>query len=451
MNIICLHTHDSGRYLEPYGYAVPTPNLMALARESTLFRQCYCVGPTCSPSRAGMLTGTWPHVCGMTGLAHFGDFRLNDYNMHMARYFQTQGYETVLSGIQHEAGDSNEIGYNRILQDTWGTDMYIADTEETDTRTAALAAEYLRSRSRQPGNFFLSVGLFCTHREFPAHPKETKQEYIMPPAVLYDCQETREDMVGYLESAAIADRCFGIVLDSLKESGLEQDTVVVYTTDHGIAFPHMKCTLYDTGIGVAFMIKYPGNKTAGTATDALVSHLDLFPTLCNLCGLPKPDWLQGVSLAGILDGTETAVNKQVFAEVNYHSSYEPMRCIRTERYKLIRRYDDHGSIIATHMDQSRSKKFLLDNGILQRFVPREMLFDLYLDPMERENLVGDRAYLEIYNELSKRLSIWMEETDDPLIQVQHRIPAPANARVVARDSIHPGEGRFEQEGSKCST
>lgn len=445
MNIIYMHTHDSGRCLEPYGCAVPTPNLMELAEQSTLFRHCYCAGPTCSPSRAALLTGTWPHVNGMTGLAHFGGFALNDYNMHLARYLRTQGYETVLSGVQHEAADSNDIGYSRILQDTWGTDMHIPDVEETDTKTATLAAEYLHSKSGKNGSFFLSVGFFCTHRDFSADNSwgvrgdNVRQEYVAPPFTLYDCKENREDMAGYIRSAAVADRCAGIVLDAVREAGLENDTIIIFTTDHGIAFPHMKCNLYDAGTGVALMVKYPGNPTAGTATDALVSHIDLFPTLCDLCGLEKPEWLRGVSLESVLRGETDKVNEQIFSEVTYHASYEPMRCIRTERYKLIRRYDYHLGIVPANIDQGSSKDFLMESGVMRRPVTREMLFDLYLDPIERENLVGDSAYLEVYNGLSSRLSKWMEDTNDPLVDVLHRVPAPEGAMVIRLDGNREGE------------
>ena len=114
MNILYLHTHDTGRYIQPYGYAVSTPNLMNLAREGTLFRQAYCAGPTCSPSRAGLLTGMSPHSCGMLGLAHRG-FRLYDYHQHLARFLGDHGYETVLCGVQHEAPDPGMIGYRKNI------------------------------------------------------------------------------------------------------------------------------------------------------------------------------------------------------------------------------------------------------------------------------------------------------------------------------------------------
>ena len=114
MNIIYIHTHDSGRYLQPYGYPVETPNMMRLAQGSTLFRKACCAGPTCSPSRAALLTGTYPHCNGMLGLAGRG-FSLRDYDMHLVRWLSKHGYLTALSGIQHEAPDGNVIGYDEVL------------------------------------------------------------------------------------------------------------------------------------------------------------------------------------------------------------------------------------------------------------------------------------------------------------------------------------------------
>ena len=95
MNFVYVHTHDSGRIMQPYGVAADNPALMELANEGTVFRQMYCTAPTCSPSRAGMLTGMAPHSCGMLGLAHRG-WSLNDYSRHLGNYLATQGYYTAL-------------------------------------------------------------------------------------------------------------------------------------------------------------------------------------------------------------------------------------------------------------------------------------------------------------------------------------------------------------------
>ena len=432
MNIIYMHTHDSGRFLLPYGHLTPTPNLLDFAKESALFRHCYNAGPTCSPSRAALLTGSYPHVNGMLGLVHRG-FSLKDNNMHLANFLKTKNYETALSGVQHEARNPKDLGYEIILGQKEGHDR--------DTGYALAAAEYIKNKKDKP--FFLSFGMFNTHRVYPEVAEDIKQDYLTPPHVMYDNEQNRQDTAGYMTSARIMDNCAGIVLNAVKEAGIEDDTIIIFTTDHGIAFPHMKCHLYDTGIGVAFILKYPGNKMAGKALDSLVSHIDAFPTLCDLCGLEKPDWLQGVSMLPLLNGETDKIRDEIFSEITYHASYEPTRCIRTDRYKLIRRFDYHGGIVPSNIDDGPSKQFLLKNGFMDKIVPREMLFDLYLDPVERENLIGDSRYLNIYNSLSSRLSKWMEDTNDPLVSTLYRVKAPAGAVVNRLDSLHPQYEEYE--------
>ncbi|MDR2094588.1 MAG: sulfatase, partial [Treponema sp.] len=435
MNIVYMHTHDSGRFLEPYGYGISTPRLMALAEESTLFRHCYCAGPTCSPSRAALLTGTWPHVNGMTGLAHRG-FALRDYSMHLANYLAGAGYETALCGIQHEADRAEKIGYHKILQEKRGTDMYINDPDGYDLNSAEKAAAYLEDQARTGRDFFLSFGMINTHRDFPNPEGRVNQAYVQPPFTLFDNKMNRLDMAGYIASAATADRSAGMVIDALRRTGLDNNTILIFTTDHGIAFPWMKCNLYDPGIGVALMIKYPGNPTLGTASDALVSQIDLFPTLCDLLELPRPSWLSGVSLRPILEGKAEKVNKQIFSEVTYHAAYEPKRCVRTDRYKLIRHYDFHNKLPPSNIDNGLSKRFMMEAGIFSRTVPREQLFDLWLDPVERENMVDNPAYETVYRDLSQRLLNWMEDTADPLLQYPYRVPYPHGAKVNTFECIH---------------
>ena len=145
--------------------------------------------------------------------------------------------------------------------------------------------------------FFLSVGFFETHREWfrPSSPK--KANYVMPPPNLPDAPETRLDMAAFQESARSLDRGIGAVLDALDAEGLAEDTLVICTTDHGLAFPGAKATLYDRGLGVMLILRGPGGFTGGKASDALVSHIDLFPTVCELAGIDPPEWLQGESLA----------------------------------------------------------------------------------------------------------------------------------------------------------
>lgn len=439
MNILYLHTHDSGRYWSCYGHDLPMPNVREFARQATLFRHCYCAGPTCSPSRAALLTGQSPHACGMNGLAHRG-WQLNDCSRHLARFLGGNGYHTALCGIQHEAPEPEMIGYGEILGHKV---LDTADSARWDRENTAAAARYLRLRAAKRAEpFFLSLGWFNTHRDYPGAGVENNPDYLTPPWPVYDNAANRGEMAGYARSASVVDECLGNIMRVMDEENLWDDTMVVLTTDHGIAFPHMKCTLYDTGIGVALALRLPGNPSAGRATEALVSHLDLFPTICEAAGLVPPPWLEGTSLTPLLSGEKEAVREEIFSEINYHAAYEPARCVRTDRYKLIRRYDRHNGYMPANIDDGAAKDLLLRAGLLERARPRELLFDLWLDPCERENLAWDGAYREIYRDLNGRLDAWMERTGDPLLD-GGAVPCPPGAKVNRLDCISPRTPDYE--------
>ncbi|HOQ30288.1 MAG TPA: sulfatase, partial [Armatimonadota bacterium] len=282
LNILYIHSHDTGRYVQPYGYAVETPRIQQLAEEGVLFRQAFCANPTCSASRSVLLTGRYAHSNGMIGLAHRGS-RLNDYRQHLASFLSRNGYETALSGMQHEAADRQLLGYERFLDDGPG-----GNTQEGVARRAAA---FLAERHDRP--FFLSCGFSLTHRTgrgIQWHNGEASPlgdpRYCRPPAPLPDLPEIRRDFADFRASVRRLDECMGIVFDALEESGLAEETLVVCTTDHGIAFPFMKCNLTDHGTGVMLILRGPGGFTGGKVVDALVSHVDIFPTLCQMAGIP---------------------------------------------------------------------------------------------------------------------------------------------------------------------
>ena len=258
MNVIYIHTHDTGKYIEPYGAPVDTPNIMKFAKKATVFRNAHCTGPTCSPSRSGLLTGMYPHCNGMLGLAHRG-FSLNDYSKHITSFFNSQGYNTVLSGIQHVSAETEKIGYSERIGDI-GFEMshsFSFDTEKYDIGNAKAASEYIRKDRDAP--FFLSFGMFNTHRNFPDLKEDIIPEYLSVPPTISDTYENRKDIAGFHQSLSIVDQCMGLVTDALDLSGKWNNTIVLFTTDHGLPFPGMKCTLSDWGTGVSFIMNYPGN------------------------------------------------------------------------------------------------------------------------------------------------------------------------------------------------
>ncbi|MDQ8197062.1 sulfatase [Pelagicoccus enzymogenes] len=418
-NILYLHCHDAGRYIQPYGYPVVTPNLQRLAEEGILYRNAHCANPTCSPSRACLLTGQYAHNNGMLGLAHRG-FRLNDYQHHLANQLRAAGYTSALAGTQHIAAAPlsriEDIGYDQIL------------TTEEDFETPTAAAEnYFAKPPEKP--FFLSLGYFAPHRTddgaFPRQVDPPNPDYLRPPAPIPDSPETRADFANYAASIQSLDISIGRVLDALDRSGLADNTLVIATTDHGIAFPAMKCNLTDHGTGVMLILRGPGGFRGGQVVESLVSQIDLAPTVLELAGLPLPERLQGQSLLPNAEGKVTQ-RDSVFAEINYHATEEPSRSVRTQRWKYICRFKDYGYQPLPNCDDGPSKDYWIQNGWLENGYEQELLFDLTFDPNESRNLAPSPAHAEALHEMRARLDQWMRETDDPLLKG----PLPRNEHTV---------------------
>jgi arylsulfatase A-like enzyme len=430
-NILYLHTHDTGRWIEPYGFFASTPNLMRLAQEGVLFRQAFCAAPTCSPSRAALLTGQSPHAAGMLGLAHLG-WSLSKPEQHLANFLRGHGYQTSLCGLQHVATPDrvDDLGYATI-------------NEQGAATADEFAIQVLRERSSTPveerAPFFLDVGFFEPHRNrfgFGSDDGLTDARYVPVPAGLPDTPQTRRDMADYAAAVQRADYRIGRVLGALRESGEAENTLVIYTTDHGPAFPLYKCNLTDKGLGVSLIICGPGFG-GGRVVDSLVSHLDLFPTLCDIANLPRPNSLEGESLCGLANGNVSEIHDALFGEVTFHAGWEPMRSARTKRWKYIRRYiaGDTANPVLSNCDDGLTKRLWMEqNGF--RAQPAEELYDLLLDPQETLNLGAQPEYAAALDEMRKRLDDWMKATDDPL---QHEYFAvPTHAKLSDPDAVHPG-------------
>lgn len=433
VNVLYLNTHDIGRYLESYGYPVKTPNLLQLSRDGMTFSQMYCASPTCSPSRGVLLTGQYAHANGLIGLSHRG-FQINGRH-HLANYLREHGYETVLSGVQHEIilHRENEIGYDLCLN---SQEYYRNDMAKCDLYTwqDEQAVSYLRNYKRDGKPFYLAVGFGSTHRDYPRVPKDYEVDYVQVPKPIPNLPETRQDMAGMLISLEKIDSLCGNIIRTLKEIGQYENTLILFTTDHGLPFPMMKCKLYDDGTGVSFLLRYPGMKNKHGFSDALLSQVDVFPTICEILGLEKPDWLQGKSFLSVIEGISKEIRDEVFGEVNYHVAYEPQRSVRTKHYKYIVKGDnDYRQSPPCHVDDSLTKEVFHRAGYFENAVPEEELYDLMLDPQERCNLAANPDYCRVLDDMKRRLNLWQQETEDPLL-TGRRISLPEGAICSTTDS-----------------
>ena len=370
--------------------------------------------------------------------------------------------ETVLCGVQHVAPDKAEIGYDRVLD---GPVDYFTRPElsphEWDRENAGRVAAYLREEHVRP--FFLSYGLLTTHRPYPEVPEEVPERgYHEPPPPVPDTPQTRYDTERFLTGLSVVDDAVGVVLDAVREAGLWEDTVILLTTDHGPAFPEMKSTLKDTGTGVSLLLRIPGSADDGRVEQALVSQLDLYPTMVEFAGAAGTtagtaggaastaraastagaasgavSGTEGRSLLPLLRGEVEQVRSEVFSEVTYHATYEPARAVRTARYKLIRHFGPYSAPRPANVDDSPGKETLGDAGYFDIPKPRDELFDLLVDPSERMNFAAERAYRGIYDELSAVLDRWMRETNDPLRAGP--VPRPEGAVMNREDAWSPQE------------
>ncbi len=403
-NILLVHGHDMGRAFSPYGYKVVTPNVERLASEGALLENLFCPAPQCSPSRASLMTGQYPHVNGMLGLAHLG-WQLKEPERALPHRLKRLGYETYLFGLQHEAKSAEVLGYDRAVA---------TEAPNITGKVVPLLLEFLTSRdSAQP--FFASVGFFEAHRPFnlaegaytPDNPEEVAVPFHLP-----DMPEVRRDVAAFNGMIQAVDEALGQILDALDRAGLK-NTLLIFTTDHGVPFPRAKGTLYDAGLETACVIRWTDEIRASLRCAELLCNIDLLPTLLEAAGGEADTTLAGRSFLPLLRGETQEVRDHFMCELTWHDRYAPVRGIRTKKWKYIRHFEAEPQVyLPDDVAESPSADALLGE---RSYLPNaaEELYDLESDPYEQSNLAEHQ--LETARGLQERLEGWMQETNDPLL------------------------------------
>jgi len=420
LNIIMVISHDTGRHIGCYGVDVKTPNLNKMAENGIVFTNMFCTAPQCSPSRASILTGMYPHNHGLIGLTHRG-FRLGKCKL-LPSIFAENGYQTYLFGLQHESPDPHLLGYRNVIK---GKSNSCADV-------TPIFLEFLRSKPEKP--FFAMVGFSETHRPFPAYNGSINE--IKPLPYLPDEPDVRRDIGGLNMLVHRMDNSIGCIIDVLEDTGLYENTLLIYTTDHGISFPGAKATLFDPGIEVALLMWGPEPFCGGKRIDALLSNADIMPTLLDLCGIPIPPEVQGKSMLPLIKGEVEAIHEEVYLELTYHAAYDPIRGVRTNRYKYIRSFEWRPYWFPPNIDPGPSKDVARKYGYFDKVRPVEMLFDLFKDPLEKVNLAEEPQYKDVLTYMRRKLYDWMKNTGDPLLTNGY-IPPPPDAKVTPPRSYEP--------------
>ncbi len=420
--------HDLGRHLGCYGIrSVHTPTLDRLAGEGVRFARSFCTSPGCSPSRAALATGRYPHSNGVLGLAHahFG-WDLSPGEQHVAALLSRAGYHTALFGLQHVTYDVERLGFRTLHPARPG-----------DAVAANLQA-FVQSWGARPEPFYFEVNFFEPHRPFDfgaVGPDESQG--VQVPGYLPEGPGTRSELALMQGAIRKVDECVARMEAALRDAGLLERTIVVFTADHGIAFPRAKGTLYDPGLEIALLARGPGIR-GRRVLEPLVSNVDLLPTVLGLAGVNVPGNVQGHTVAPLLrvEPGYTA-RTAVYAEKTFHNEYDPLRCIRTSAHKLIARFEASNPVeVPADIMRGASYPEMLERTLSPRGTNFE-LYDLVADPWEQQNLEGQPETAELQRELTYRLAEWMRETGDPLLRGP--VASPFYHRTL--NALQHGTGR----------
>ncbi|QDT78233.1 Choline-sulfatase [Gimesia maris] len=417
-NILIMIAHDLGCQIGPYGFAdQETPALSEFAQQGIRLDRHFVSSPGCSQSRSSLVTGRYPHSNGQFGLANWG-WKLNENEILLPGVLQEHGYYTTLFGIWH-LHEWTLSSFSEVSEDVSTLDC----SPEGEAEIAShRAAQWLHRYPRNGAPFYLHVGFWEVHRPFAetgdaacGNGQETHARIEVPEYLPQD-EATRREFVKLNQSIRNVDRGVSRILQALQETGLAENTIVIFTADHGLPFQRAKGTLYDPGLHVSAIARWPGWIPEQTQTNCLTSNIDLMPTLLDAVGIPVPDPVQGISRLDLLCGEQTGQPcAEIYAEKTYHEHYDPIRCVRTDCYKYIQNFAQRPMLVLpSDIYNSPSRQANEKDEDLWSHRPMEEFYDLELDPLERMNLVEAPEYQGPLTELRAKLTQWMDETGDPL-------------------------------------
>lgn len=424
-NIIYLVCHDLGRWLGCYGRKVESPNLDRFFNSNIRFDSAFCSSAVCSPSRGCAMTGMHAHKNGLMGLSHHG-WKIGVPTI--VDHFNANGYETLHCGLSHE-GHVGENRYQLDFEVSWRS----RNVENAFDDAIALLAS--RTGAEKP--FYLNIGTQEVHRcqwDANDHAKPTSRlqsvygggvplDQVDLPHTAPDRQEFREFFSRFQSSIRYFDKQFGRLMEAVERYGFFENTVIVVTTDHGIACSRGKGTLYDLGMEIALAVQMPRAQQRPMACDHLIQNIDFAPTLLTAAGISVPAEMQGRSFWELLSGGNYRPHDAIFQEWNCGGpaeDYHPSRAIRTRDFHCIRHFPPVSL-------REWTKEEVADNHAPSKnpFVrpwpdftipnPTGELYDLKQDPSETKNLAGSQNHSEIYGELMFQMERWMQETGDPVL------------------------------------
>jgi len=414
-----------------------TPNLDRLAREGVRFTRAFTPNPICTPSRAALLTGQdcWTNGCWFFGMP------IKSESRHFAQLLSDAGYETFYTGKWHNDGLPSQRGFTAgkyiggggpgpaghakpMVKDFGGANRRQIERFDSELFTDA-AVEFLDARRPKDKPFLLFVSYMTPHDPWTPpgryaamykpqtidlppnfmprpmngskpfryytdwHGENLRDEKQMVPFPR-TAEGVRDVRSRYYGTITHDDEQIGRILSKLDEKQLTENTLVIFLADHGISLGAHgisgKQTMYEEGIRLPLIIRYPRLKRRGAENADLVSLIDIFPTICEAAGMAIPKSVEGKSLLDLYRGGGTWDRKHIFASFVSPTRHRlNIRCIRTERYKLIH-----------HLTTDEIE-----------------LYDLKRDPYELDNLAGVERFKDLQKQLAAQLATWRAKAECP--------------------------------------
>ncbi|WP_299554219.1 sulfatase [Seonamhaeicola sp.] len=439
---------DVGAYGHP---KIKTPHLDKMARDGMLFNQAFLTTSSCSPSRTSIVSGLYPHNTDAEQLS----WPLPEEKKTFVQELKNAGYWTGLAGKYH-MGDPVRDDFDALLEMKWidapiGLDRrLVGDGSGCD--------EWIKLLQQRPKDkpFFTWLASFDAHRPFyegmsddPYDPEET----IIPP-YMPETEASKKDFALYYDEISRMDDYIGKVVAELEAQGVAENTVVLFISDNGRAFPRDKTTLYDGGIKTPWIIKWPAKIKPGSVNNNLVSSVDIAPTFMKMAGLEPIEDFEGIDFSPALMDVEQSTRDDIYAEDHFHDFEDYTRAVRTSKYKYIKNYypdlpntpsaDIIRDLTWKSMKEEKAKGTLTEAQMRCFEIPRpdEELYDVEKDPYELNNLALNTDYDYVLNDMRMRLKRMRETTNDFL-------PTERTPDDFVRETGYPTKYRIRPRPSKA--
>jgi len=428
-HIIMYISDDHGwEYLGCYdNAAIQTPNLDALAQQGMRFTRMFTTTPTCAPSRSTIFTGLYPANHGAMG--NHTECK-PDLKTLPAR-LRELGYRVALAGKKHAKPDDTfdfEYVGGFLPKRPDQPRKYRAEGLDLAPVDRFLAS-HAEENPDQP--LFLLLGDSSPHVTWEKNKTYDADSLPLPPYII-DTPIARSALANYYQDITTMDGRIGDAMALLKKHGYEDDTLFIYNTDHGSEWYHSKWTVYDAGIRLPFIARWPGKIKTGSVCNAMISYVDILPTFIDIAGGEAPDDMDGRSFTEVLLGKTATFRDKIYATHNRDGNMNvfPQRCVRDGKYKYVLNLrpeniftshftevdgipESHGEIWKTYIEKAKSDPEAAEIVYKIQHHPVEELYDLDDDPYEFNNIAFDPEMRPILEKMRTDLKQWMESQDDP--------------------------------------